>query len=194
MKNKKGFTLIEILIVIAILGILAGIVLVKLSKAREDARDRSALSTMKSLADSLNICLLSKIPLDEYMAGFERISPFWGNFEEVGLGYNFYAYPKTGAPICGDSKQTWPSFPNEWKLEPIALEVRSFESDLEIEGETRYYIPSNGYYAMMLYNEEDQKTIYCNHAPYHKDVIWGGPISWKNDGTYKCSGIEKYEK
>jgi len=52
-RNKKGFTLIEILIVIAIIGALAAIVLVKLS----DARKKAKISAVKKIMKSLNVAL-----------------------------------------------------------------------------------------------------------------------------------------
>jgi len=56
MKNKKGFTLIEILIVIAIIGVLAAVVLVSLNTARQKARDNAAMSTVQSFAKALHLC------------------------------------------------------------------------------------------------------------------------------------------
>jgi len=47
-KNKKGFTLIELMIVIAIIGILAAIAIPKFSEYRRKAYDSAALSDLKN--------------------------------------------------------------------------------------------------------------------------------------------------
>ncbi len=53
-KSKKGFTLIELMVVIAIIAILATVVLVALQGARDAAQDskrKSALSQVRSVAE-----------------------------------------------------------------------------------------------------------------------------------------------
>ncbi|MHC5200547.1 MAG: type IV pilin protein, partial [Planctomycetota bacterium] len=46
MRNKKGFTLVEILIVVVILGILAAIVIPQFTDARTQSKLSSCLSTL----------------------------------------------------------------------------------------------------------------------------------------------------
>jgi prepilin-type N-terminal cleavage/methylation domain-containing protein len=54
-KRQNGFTLIEILIVVAIIGILTGLVTVNLQSARERARDIQRKSDLKNIQNGLEM-------------------------------------------------------------------------------------------------------------------------------------------
>lgn len=54
-KNEKGFTLIELMIVIAILGILAAVAIPNFLNARGKAQDASALSSLEAVKTALEM-------------------------------------------------------------------------------------------------------------------------------------------
>jgi type II secretion system protein G len=54
-RNRKGFTLVEILIVVVILGILAAIVIPQFTNASEDAKDSAAKSQLQTIRNQIEL-------------------------------------------------------------------------------------------------------------------------------------------
>lgn len=57
-KNKLGFTLVELLLVMAIIGIMAGVIMVGMGSSRKKARVTSALKTADSVVAEAAECYL----------------------------------------------------------------------------------------------------------------------------------------
>lgn len=111
--QKKAFTLIELLIVIAIIGILASVVIVKLSKARGRARDVQRMSDLNQIGkalevyktdngaypvaaswganDSANWQLLKNVLEPNYFSQVPQDPDFDGTFPWYGAAYHYYS-------------------------------------------------------------------------------------------------------
>ena len=75
-KNKKGFTLIELIVVIGIFALIANVALVSLSKAKRESRDTKRLSDIAQLRSAL------------HLYSIENLSYPIGNGEALGTGTN----------------------------------------------------------------------------------------------------------
>lgn len=69
MKNREGFTLIELMIVVAIIGILAAIAIPQFASYRQRAQDSAAQSALKNLATAQ----------EDYYVQYETYTPTIGN-------------------------------------------------------------------------------------------------------------------
>ncbi len=57
-KDKKGFTLIELMVVVAIMGLLAALAVISLNNARQRARDARRISDVKQVQTALELYYL----------------------------------------------------------------------------------------------------------------------------------------
>lgn len=86
MLNKKGFTLIEILIVVAIIGILASVVVVGLGPAQKRGRDARRVSDLRSVQTALELYYGKN---GQYpTSGISSWTDFAGVLTSAGIGTN----------------------------------------------------------------------------------------------------------
>src|SRR5215211_7879611 len=75
-RNRKGgFTLVEILIVVIILGILAAIVIPQFTSASQDARKNSLTSQLQTLRSQIELYKLQH--LDQLPSSLVASTPLW---------------------------------------------------------------------------------------------------------------------
>lgn len=104
MDNKKAFTLIELLIITAILTILATAIFFLVGSSRERARDNAAMSTMSNLRSSVQSCVV------ETAFPQSRLGANTASFPSICL-YN----PGSGlSPVPG--YDNWPTLAGGWTL------------------------------------------------------------------------------
>ncbi|MFH1905524.1 MAG: type II secretion system protein [bacterium] len=100
LRSKRGFTLVEIMIVVAIIGLLAAIAIPNFIKSRSRSRDAVCVNGMKQIASALEqVCMEEDLDATGAGAGIASITwnaaPATGTWGIVGST----AYLKT-APTC----------------------------------------------------------------------------------------------
>ena len=77
-KKPNGFTLIELMVVVAIVGVLSAVGLPELTKAQDRAKDQTAVATLTNAAKECSLSLISLGDASEATIGEDD-----GNFADV---------------------------------------------------------------------------------------------------------------
>jgi len=110
-----GFTLVEMLVTIAVLGVLVAITIPVVSSVRQSAKDTQCLSNLRQIATAINLYRADHkgyppTPIDLVKATYENRSVWeYGSIKAVGLGllqYNGYLQSPIGASLAvtGDNR------------------------------------------------------------------------------------------
>src|SRR5438552_9502379 len=112
--RKSGFTLVEILIVVIILGILAAIVIPQFTSASQDARKNSLVSQLQTIKAQLELARLQHLDKDSATfaaGGAATVSPWVpGPWADMLVKTNS-DYTTTGTPNFGPYLQAPPVNP-----------------------------------------------------------------------------------
>ena len=100
-RNKKGFTLVELVVVIAILGILATLAIPKLTETSKNAQEKVDAVTLKTITSAYNIYEASGESADGWPKDY--LEGAGGSGKDIYVdGYN-YSF-STGTWIKGDKR------------------------------------------------------------------------------------------
>ncbi|PIR73336.1 MAG: hypothetical protein COU40_03060 [Candidatus Moranbacteria bacterium CG10_big_fil_rev_8_21_14_0_10_35_21] len=157
-KNKKAFTFIELLIVIAIIGILSSVVLVSLNSGRAKAKDASAVSAANAL---MKLAHVDATNTGDYMAyiGSCTVDGGWITSEvQCDSCYENTSNPVGVRQACKSIvkaagaywSNTWgsPAYPKFSLLIPLSAESLS-----PVVAEKHYCVGSNGGSSLATENE-----------------------------------------
>ena len=137
-RTNKGFTLVEILIVVIILGILAAIVIPQFTEASNDARDSSLKSDLQTARSQLELYKVQH--LEKYPSVDETGALDTGNFIARMTGKTDQDGKLNTAGIFGPYLQ---KFPKNQFVDSSVADVVSFGATQVTDGSAGWWFDTN---------------------------------------------------
>ena len=107
-KKQNGFTLIELMVVVAIVGVLSAVGLPQLTKAQDRAKDAAAIATMTNAAKECSLSLILNDNNDDYTAANFEINGTAIAKAQCGDGLEMTATSETGNTLSNQFVGTTP--------------------------------------------------------------------------------------
>lgn len=137
---KKGFTLVEMLIVIAIIAILASVALVSVAGVRKSARDTKRVSDISKLQQQLEVYYSQNGAYPADLTVFKNFAQAEANFNDpLNVPYSYGAYANNQKYVLGATMEGGTSAMNE----PNELEVDPSSTGIDCDDDNLGYCVGN---------------------------------------------------
>lgn len=170
--RKKAFTLVEMLAVIAIIGLLAGLIFPAIQRAREKAKMAKCANNLKQFGHAID---LFKIEEGDYPDFLSNLYPSYVSSNEMYLCPSDYCTQGPSDHRGADGGMPW------WLPDQGRNKVEEFKYTDDTKSNTRW---------LALRNSKEGKIDYCSYLYEFcgASCVWDQGYTWKEARKKQMSG------